>query len=352
MGVVVAVLLAVGVAAVLITNLRKTKKRLHTEMTERSLTENLLRDDLEESAMLMTRMRAAWQIDPDDVIRGRKLAEGSFGAVYDGSYAGHRVATKVLKQAMDPELYPDIERDFARECETLMAIRHPNLLLFFGAGIDADNKAFLVTEFMAGGSLKSVLADSRHEFPWETRSSVTCGIAKGMEYLHVSKIVHRDLKSDNVLVDEYLQAKIADFGTSKLITAGKARMVSASSSVDADLTPDALTATMTRGVGTILWMAPELFAGNCKYGPEIDVYSFGMIMWEIATRRIPWDEIPAEEFIRFYAALDAALKTSQRPELPAGIEKEHPVHVATMRLCWAQDPASRPTFKSVLDALN
>ena len=106
--------------------------------------------------------------------------------------------------------------------ETMMSIRHTNLLIFYGAGTMADNRPFMVTEFMALGSLKHVLADPDQALDWGVRIRIAAQVAGGVAYLHSLKIVHRDLKSDNVLLNEQLDAKVADFGTSKLVTASRA----------------------------------------------------------------------------------------------------------------------------------
>jgi serine/threonine protein kinase len=152
-----------------------------------------------------------------------------------------------------------------------------------------------------------------------------------------------------------------------------------------------LTATMTKGVGTLLWMAPELFRGGSKYGPEVDVYvamdgshamnshrsggcgrtcaicrecdpshvhaniscrySYGVILWELATRMRPWDQIEEQQYIRFYAALSAALEAGERPEIPPSVVESQPDFVALMRQCWGNIPASRPPFDEVVRAL-
>ena len=118
-----------------------------------------------------------------------------------------------------PELSPELGEEFARECETLCSITHPHLLIFYGAGETAERKPFMVTEFMEGGSLRRALADHSLELSIEVRLQIGQHIALAMEYLHGIQIVHRDLKSDNCLLDAELNAKVADFGTSKFIAA-------------------------------------------------------------------------------------------------------------------------------------
>jgi serine/threonine protein kinase len=122
-----------------------------------------------------------------------------------------------------------------------------------------------VTEFMAGGSIRAALGDTLKAIDWLVRVRIARQIAEGMRHLHKLSIAHRDLKSDNVLLDGEFNAKVADFGTSRVLGAIRAPGVTAATGSG--------TASMTKAVGTQLWMAPELFFGHSKYGPEVDVYS-------------------------------------------------------------------------------
>lgn len=97
--------------------------------------------------------------------------------------------------------------------------------------------------------------------------------------------------------------------------------------------------------------APELFSGVSKYGPEVDVYSFGIILWELATRELPWHEIPATEYIVFYAELSRALESGRRPMIPAALFVAHPDYVAVMQECWSTEPLERPPFDDIVDTL-
>ena len=243
-----------------------------------------------------------------------------------------------------------------------MSIRHTNLLIFYGAGTMADNRPFMVTEYMALGSLKHMLADPNRSLTWPARTRIAAQVADGMAYLHSLKIVHRDFKSDNVLLNDHLDAKVADFGTSKLVTASRTRLQTGTAATsetsfgggwgDTLEQSVAFQATMTKGVGTPLWMAPELFVGGTKYGPEVDVYSFGLIMWELATRKVPWqDEIAETQYILFFAALGKALETGERPGVPTEATEASPEFVALMQKCWATAPAARPTAAAVVQLL-
>ena len=243
-----------------------------------------------------------------------------------------------------------------------MSIRHTNLLIFYGAGTMADNRPFMVTEYMALGSLKRVLADLDRALGWPVRIRLAAQVADGMAYLHSLKIVHRDFKSDNVLLNDELMAKVADFGTSKLVTTSRGRLVNRLENVetsfggsgggDAQEQSVAFQATMTKGVGTPLWMAPELFVGRTTYGPEVDVYSFGVVMWELATRKVPWqDEIATTVYIEFFAALSEALEHGVRPRVPAEVAQTAPEFVALLQQCWTTDPAARLESAAVAQLL-
>lgn len=95
-----------------------------------------------------------------------------------------------------------------------------------------------------------------------------------------------------------------------------------------------------------------MFFGNTNYGPEVDAYSFGIILWELLTRRTPWDELQATEPLELFAALDAALRNGERPKIPPDLESRHGIFVATMKKCWADDVSVRPSFEKILFTLN
>jgi serine/threonine protein kinase len=342
------------------------------------------RQESAESKATVRRILAAWEIPAEHITFLQQLAEGSYGAVWKGLWGSQPVAIKVLKGTVDDELGAE---DFRKECETLQSIKHPNLLVFFGAGTTADGKAFMVTEFMSGGSLRRVLHDPLTTIDWLVRVRIAQQIAAGMRHLHSLSIVHRDLKSDNVLLNGELHAKvgharrarpqfprplsriqllsmhvsrhtltifvclltyqIADFGTSKIMSAIESHAGPEATAVGAN---DG-SVTMTKAVGTQLWMAPEVFFGQSRYGSEVDVYSFGIIMWELATRKNPWYELDAQDYITQFRLLDAALRDGRRPTLPNGFEAEHAVYAATLRKCWATDPSARPSFEAVMFSL-
>jgi serine/threonine protein kinase len=122
---------------------------------------------------------------------------------------------------------------------------------------------------------------------------------------------------------------------------------------------------MTKAAGTLLWMAPEIFRGDQYYGPKVDVYSFGIVMWELATRALPWSDFSSSSSnasdtqagslnsddsktqAGFFTRLNHALQTGRRPLIPEKIPAAHLQFFSIMQRCWAGDPADRPTFADV-----
>eukprot|EP00048_Salpingoeca_helianthica_P008623 m.124701 g.124701 ORF g.124701 m.124701 type:complete len:169 (-) comp14654_c0_seq1:218-724(-) len=158
--------------------------------------------------------------------------------------------------------------------------------------------------------------------------------------------MHRDLKSGNILVRTahesggQLHVKVADFGTAGMAkTLGQAPNGACNNSLDLAMT------NVTRGVGTPLWMAPEILAGE-RYGPLADLYSYGVVLWELAARQQPWASLPSMNF--FMDELLTRIRSGERPK----IESEWPAgFVSLMTACWSTLPECRPTFAKVMEDL-
>jgi serine/threonine protein kinase len=108
--------------------------------------------------------------------------------------------------------------------------------------------------------------------------------------------------------------------------------------------------TMTKAQGTQLYMAPEIFRGDTRYGTTVDVYSFGIVLWELATRQEPWSELPSDEAM-FFEELNQALMTGRRPHIPDEVTEQFPRFVTLMQHCWSGDARDRPTFSHAASEL-
>jgi tRNA A-37 threonylcarbamoyl transferase component Bud32 len=194
-----------------------------------------------------------------------KLGEGGFGVVYKGEWQNVPVAIKELHLK---NLSKETLDEFKREAEIMAKLRFPNIVNLYGVCLQ-PNKYSMVMELMPKGSLYNLLHNGQ-PLPWKIRYSISMDIATGLAYLHSKKILHRDLKSPNVLLDQNLRAKLADFGLAEV------RHETMTTSTMANQT-----------AGSLPWMAPELFQRKAQYTEAADIYSTGMIFWEITSRKKP-----------------------------------------------------------------
>ncbi|KAE8707154.1 hypothetical protein F3Y22_tig00110387pilonHSYRG00984 [Hibiscus syriacus] len=230
-----------------------------------------------------------WEIDSRQLKIENKIASGSYGDLYRGTYYSQEVAIKVLK----PErVTGELLREFSQEVFIMRKIRHKNVVQFIGACTRASNPC-IVTEFMARGSLYDYLHKHRGVFKLPSLLKVALDVSKGMNYLHQNNIIHRDLKTANLLMDENQVVKVADFGVAR---------VQAHSGV------------MTAETGTYRWMAPEL---------------------------------PYSLLTPLQAAVGVVQK-NLRPTIP---KNTHPRLGELLERCWRQDPTQRPNFSEIVQIL-
>lgn len=226
----------------------------------------------------------------------------------------------------------------AHACESLTRkIKHPNLVKCFEATVKPPY--IIVSELCAGGSLYNRLRDrSMPSLAWRQRLKILLDVAKGMEYLHnrTPCILHRDLKSCNVLLVRPINsaadlptAKVADFGLSRVLMSSQAWM--------------------TRCVGTWRWMAPEVFSRN-DYDSKIDVFSFGILMFEVLSQEIPYADVwPVKAAVNPRIGLH--IIKGHRPNIKL-VQPGCPSRVLQlMQECWAGPPADRPAFTEVVERL-
>lgn len=257
------------------------------------------------------------EIPFDELQYDRKLSEGGYGIVYRGRWKHTVVAIKEIKKEI---IEQDKLEEFKNECAVMEVIRHPNIVLFLGACTKAPNLC-IVLEYCSRGSLWSLLHDVQIKMSWEYRKKFALDIARGVYYLHTNKqpILHRDLKSLNVLLDHALNCKLADFGWTRVMAKE-----------------------MTSKIGTYQWMAPEVINGY-KYTQKADVFSFGIILWELATRKPPYYGIDGQ------LVSQKVVKEGLRPKIS---EKECPgPFLDLMKRCWLEDQEKRPSFSKIIQEL-
>ncbi|XP_052174456.1 serine/threonine-protein kinase CTR1 isoform X2 [Diospyros lotus] len=256
-----------------------------------------------------------------DLVLKERIGSGSFGTVHRADWHGSDVAVKIL---MDQDLHPGRLKEFLREVAIMKRLRHPNIVLFMGAVTHPPNLS-IVTEYLSRGSLYRLLhkQGAREVLDERRRLSMAYDVAKGMNYLHNRNppIVHRDLKSPNLLVDKKYTVKVCDFGLSRL----KANTFLSSKSA----------------AGTPEWMAPEVLRDEPS-NEKSDVYSFGVILWELATLQQPWSGLNPPQVVA------AVGFKGKRLEIPRDL---NPHVAAIIEACWANDSRKRPSFSSIMDSL-
>eukprot|EP01088_Endostelium_zonatum_P008736 TRINITY_DN21893_c0_g1_i1.p1 TRINITY_DN21893_c0_g1~~TRINITY_DN21893_c0_g1_i1.p1 ORF type:complete len:540 (-),score=115.33 TRINITY_DN21893_c0_g1_i1:34-1653(-) len=258
----------------------------------------------------------------EDLEFGQQQTCGNFGRVCKGEYLGLTVAIKELF-FVDEEF---MGKYFEREMATLIQLSHPNIVQLIGICITTD--MFIVTEFIEGGNLrKNLSARKSIAMSWELRLSLGIQVCLGMTYLHNKhNMMHRDLKSANILVDKrgpQWLAKICDFGLAR---------------EDSNQDPNAASKLTYTVVGTNEWMAPEV-ALQRDYDKSSDVFSFGIVLWEIVTRRRPPLRKPP-----LFLFSDELFSPKIPTNTPEGLWK-------LIQSCCDTYAESRPTFSSITDQL-
>ena len=296
------------------------KKQKLLKLKESGNADNLLdQEDLENieiEKILNEEINYDELVFPEDA----SIGSGAFGEVKKAFWRKTLVSVKFLKpeaQNMEKQVKPFIE-----EYNLLKQLRHPNILLYLGGNI-TTSPYFLVTEFCENGNLFQFLhGKDAPDLEDVERLNLALEIAQGINYLHSFNppILHRDLKSLNILLDKNYVAKIADFGWARLRDEH-----------------------MTKLRGTFQWMAPEVIT-NENYTEKADVYSFGIILWEFWSKEPPYKGIKAKE-----VGIKVKNNKNFRPTMP----DEVPQEIAELiKCCWDADPDKRPTFLDIINYID
>uniref|UniRef100_A0A8C4JDC6 Mitogen-activated protein kinase kinase kinase 7 n=1 Tax=Dromaius novaehollandiae TaxID=8790 RepID=A0A8C4JDC6_DRONO len=253
------------------------------------------------------------QIEPSTIPQHSPVVgRGAFGVVCKAKWRAKDVAIKQIESESE-------RKAFIVELRQLSRVNHPNIVKLYGACL---NPVCLVMEYAEGGSLYNVLhgAEPLPHYTAAHAMSWCLQCSQGVAYLHSMKpkaLIHRDLKPPNLLlVAGGTVLKICDFGTACDIQTH-----------------------MTNNKGSAAWMAPEVFEGS-NYSEKCDVFSWGIILWEVITRRKPFDEIGGPAFRIMWA-----VHNGTRPPLIKNLPK--PIE-SLMTRCWSKDPSQRPSMEEIV----
>lgn len=287
--------------------------------------------------------REVWEIDPTKLEIRYLVAQGTYGTVYRGTYDGQDVAVKLLdwedgmKTAAEAA---EIRASFKQEVSVWHKLDHPNVTKFVGASMGTSQfkipmknpsegstnlpprACCVLVEFLPGGTLKTYLFKNRKKkLPFKVVIQLALDLSRGLSYLHSERIVHRDVKAENMLLGTQRTLKIADFGVAR---------------VEAQNPRD-----MTGETGTLGYMAPEVLDGK-PYNRKCDVYSFGICLWEIYCCDLPYPDLS------FADISSAVVRQNLRPDIPRCC----PSSIANiMKRCWDANPEKRPEMDEVVRLL-
>lgn len=255
-------------------------------------------------------------VTKNDVKPGKLLARGAVGNVYEATWKDQKVVIKVCK-----ENGPAFDMDEFRFEISLMTMLNSEFLLPCHAVCMQSPSPFYVAPYKAHGALSEHLNQEGEKLDSRLLISIAMHIASGMRLLHSVKVVHRDLKPANVLLDEQWNACVADFGTSRLMSADDTRPLESL-------------------VGTTPYMAPEMFVEGKTYTEKVDVYSFGIMLLEIVTGEDAWSGVKTWD-------IPDLVIDGKRPPLPK-LSKQLGDLITS---CWHHNPKKRPSFRNVLSKL-
>ncbi|OQS05795.1 kinase [Thraustotheca clavata] len=261
------------------------------------------------------------------ILEGKEneLGIGKCATVYRGMWMTRKTIAEVaIKLFRYVRLTDKIMQDYTQEVALLRQLKHPNIVLFIGACINP--KLMILTEYCSRKSLYSVIHNKAMfaTIPWKFKVRMVLDAARGIAYLHSNRIIHRDIKSHNMLVDDDWRVKVADFGISKVLDVG---------------------AQAFTHCGTSGWVAPEvLLDEDIGYTFKADNWSFAIVMWEIiaGSHENPFLGMAPVKF--YHQTINKGL----RPEIDESVDS---AYADLIRECWDSDPPARPSFSTIVERL-
>ena len=262
-------------------------------------------------------LRYVHKISYDSLGLGKKIGQGGFSEIFESHWMGIPIAVKVI---FDPNINEALLEEFNNEIEKLFILRHPYIIQLYGITDNEKNqKLAVITELAPRGSLFDYLhknPKTKNNLSLEFKNKITKQLIHTMAYIHSRGYVHRDLKTQNILLDKNLDMKLCDFGLTKL----KSELNSGSGQF----------------AGTPCYMAPELFDRKF-YDDKIDVFAFGTVVWEIYTQKIPYFNCEALEIKQKVTKGEELICSSIVPKQIASLIEK----------CRRVKPSERPSFKEM-----
>ena len=243
------------------------------------------------------------------------INSGAFGAVKVGLFHKKRVAIKVMTTK---EFTEGLARRYISEVCALYMCRHPFIVKLVGF---TNKKPFtIVTELVSYSNLRKFLEEKTYKRQWTgtNLTKIAMGVASAIGYMHSIGLMHRDLKPENILLDDDLNPKICDFGLTR--------------EFDKPSYP-------TAHLGTRYWMAPEVIRGKSKYDNKCDVFSYAMILYQMLTKKLPYEDISASNVCN-------EIERGKRPDLPLDTPKGLRLLI---KQCWDDNPVKRPSFDEIYE---
>ena len=248
---------------------------------------------------------------------GKKIGQGGFSEIFESQWMGIPVAVKVI---FDPNINEALLEEFNNEIEKLFILRHPYIIQLYGiTDSEKNQKLAVITELAPKGSLFDYLhknSKTKNNLSLEFKNKITKQLVHTMAYIHSRGYVHRDLKTQNILLDKNLDMKLCDFGLTKL----KSELNSGSGQF----------------AGTPCYMAPELFDRKF-YDDKVDVFAFGTVVWEIYTQKIPYFNCEALEIKQKVTKGEELICSSIVPKQIASLIEK----------CRRVKPSERPSFSDI-----
>ncbi|XP_060935786.1 tyrosine-protein kinase ITK/TSK [Limanda limanda] len=256
-----------------------------------------------------------WEVDPEELILGQELGSGQFGLVLEGKWRETRVAVKMIREkCMSDE-------DFKEEARVMMKLSHSRLVQLYGVCTQRSPMC-LVFELMENGCLSDYLRDRKGCLSQEMMLGMCLDVSQGMAYLESSNFIHRDLAARNCLVSKNIEVKVSDFGMTRFV-------------------PDDQYTSSQCSKFPVKWSAPEVIK-YCKFSSKSDIWSFGVIMWEIYNEgRLPYENRSNTEVVESLNSGMRLLKPRMAPDAVYQL----------MDWCWKEKPDDRPSFAQVLHEL-